>query len=83
MFNFLKSVMSENGSPSSKRVVLFILVFLFVFEIIWNLCTGKSIATTLSDQVYYGMLYVVSLVFGSNVVNSIKDIKTGIQPPPL
>lgn len=83
MIPFLRSVLSENGSPSSKRVVLFILVFLFVFLVIWNLCTGKSVSTTLSDQVYYAMLYVVSLIFGSNIVSSIKDIKAGPQNPPL
>lgn len=66
---FIKLVLSENGEPSSKRVIAFILVALFCFEFFFGLFTGKEPSPTLRDQLFYSFLYVVTMIFGSNIAD--------------
>jgi hypothetical protein len=75
MKNFARLVLSEDGQPSSKRVILFILLFAFLFILIFNLFTGRKPDSTLQDQLYYMLVTALGVVFGSNVLNIIKDIK--------
>lgn len=72
---FLRLTLSEDGNPSAKRVALFILLFLFIFEALYNLFTGKVPDQTLQSQLYYLLTTAYGLVFGSNIVSAIKDIK--------
>jgi undecaprenyl pyrophosphate phosphatase UppP len=51
---FLKGVMSEDsGTPSAKRVVLFILIALFCMATIANLFYHKILESTLLNELYY------------------------------
>lgn len=75
LLTFFRLALSEDGIPSSKRVVLFILLLTFIFIVLYNIFTGKKPDDTLQSQLYYMLTTVVGLVFGSNIVNAIKDVK--------
>ena len=77
MKEFIKGVLSEQGLPSSKRAMLFILLLTFVFIILYNLFSGHKPDQTLQDQLYYMLTTNIALIFGSNIANVVKDIKTG------
>lgn len=80
MTDFLKGVFSEtDGSPSSKRVVMFILTMLFVGVTIYNLTTGKNLDDTLKNQLFYLLCWIFSMVFGEKIVSAFKDNKTNIN----
>jgi len=67
---FIKEIFTDSdGSPSSKRVVMFILLFLFVGVSIYNLCTGKNLDDTLKNQLFYLLCWIFSTVIGEKVVN--------------
>ena len=69
----MKSVITDiNGQLSSKRVVMFLLLFLFMAHCITNLTTGKALSPTLSDQLYYMLIWVSGTVFGEQVTNLFK-----------
>lgn len=68
MKEFMKGIFRDkDGSPSSKRVVMFILTLLFCGVSIYNLITGKNLDETLKNQLFYLIVYIFSLVFGENV----------------
>lgn len=73
---FTRLTISEDGIPSAKKVSLFILLFLFIFVVLFNLFTGKRPDETLQSQLYYLLTTVFGLVFGSNIVTAIQKIKT-------
>lgn len=73
---FFFAALSENGSPSSKRLVLFFLLFLFIFLTLYNLFTGKSPSSVFIDQLYLMLTTSLGVVFGANVLDTIKEIKT-------
>lgn len=58
----------SDGSGSSKRVVLFILLLTFVGIVIYNTHTGKNPDATLRDQLFYAMMYCLTLIFGEKVL---------------
>ena len=63
--NFIKSMLSgEDGSISSKRVIMFIFTFLFVSVVIWNMATGKVPEQTLQGQLFYLVIWSLMTVFG-------------------
>lgn len=73
MKDFIKGIfMDKDGSFSSKRVVLFIFTFLFVGVSIYNIVTGKNLDETLKNQLFYLLVYVISVVFGENVTGLFK-----------
>jgi len=85
MKQFLKDVLSENGQPSSKRWAFFTILYVFVGICIYNIITGKTLSPTLQDQLYYMLLALLGSVVGSNVLDTVKNIKTGTgpsNPPP-
>ena len=70
MKQFIKGILTDSdGNPSSKRVVMFILTFLFVGVTITNLVTGKNLEETLKNQLFYLLCWMLSVVFGEKVVN--------------
>lgn len=75
MIKFIRDVLSENGSPSSKRVAFFILLFAFLLELAVNLIWNKLLSDTLRDQLYYAMLSCLAVIFGVNITQMVKDIK--------
>lgn len=82
---FIKEVLSENGSASSKRVAFFILLFAFLAQLAVDLVWGKLLSDTLRDQLYYAMLTTLGAVVGVTVFNGFKDMKmaqSGNTTPP-
>lgn len=70
MKQFIKGILTDSdGNPSSKRVVMFLLTFLFIAVTIVNLITGKNIEETLKNQLFYLICWMFSVVFGEKVVN--------------
>lgn len=67
--------LSESGIPSSKRIAFFLLLLVFLFLVVLNTFTGKKPDVTLQDQLYYMLTTLAGLVFGSNVLNKIADVK--------
>jgi hypothetical protein len=69
----MKQVITDiNGSLSSKRVVMFILLAMFIAHCITNLITGKALSQTLGDQLFYMLIWVSGTVFGEQVTNLFK-----------
>ena len=69
----MKQVITDiNGSLSSKRVVMFILLAMFIAHCITNLTTGKALSQTLGDQLFYMLKWVSGTVFGEQVTNLFK-----------
>lgn len=75
MIQFIRDAMSENGTPSIKRVTLVILLFAFLTECVYNGITGKSLSSVLTDQLYYAMISCLGVIFGINILQGVKDIK--------
>lgn len=73
MKEIIKSILQDkDGILSSKRVVLFVFTFLFVGISIYNVITGKNLDETLKNQLFYLLVYVLSVVFGENVTGMFK-----------
>lgn len=69
----MKQVITDiNGSLSSKRVVMFILLAMFIAHCITNLTTGKALSPTIGDQLFYMLIWVSGTVFGEQVTNLFK-----------
>ena len=69
----MKGIITDiNGSLSSKRVVMFVLLAMFVAHCITNLTTGKALSPTLGDQLFYMLIWVSGTVFGEQVTNLFK-----------
>ena len=73
MKKFLAGVFTDkDGSPSSKRIVLFILLLTFIGCVLVNLIQGKMLSQVLSDQLFYLLIYALAAVFGENVTSLFK-----------
>ena len=70
---FINSLFSDvNGSVSSKRLVMFVLLSIFGICVLVNLFTGKNLDATFKDQLYYAFLWVVSAIFGEQITGLFK-----------
>lgn len=68
MIKFIKDMLSgSDGITSSKRVVMFILTLLFVGLTIANFVTGKNFDSVLKDQLFYLLVWCLSMVFGEQI----------------
>ena len=73
MKEFIKSLFSDkDGSISSKRFVMFLLVLSYVTIIFVNLFTGKSLKDTIEEQLFYLIIYVLATVFGEGIAEIFK-----------
>lgn len=80
---FIRSLFSDvNGSISSKRLVMFALTGVFILVTLVNLFTGKNIDDVLKSQLFYLVIWVLSMVFGEQVVGIFKK-PTPIKPDEL
>lgn len=75
MIKFIREAMSENGTPSIKRVTLVVLLGAFLGECIVNLIWNKLLSDVLRDQLYYAMISCLGVIFGINILQGVKDIK--------
>jgi hypothetical protein len=70
MKQFIKGILTDSdGNPSSKRIVMFLLTFLFIGVSITNIVTGKDLENTLKNQLFYLLCWIFSTVIGEKVVN--------------
>lgn len=70
---FLKGIFSDkNGNPSSKRVILFLLIAVFITVVLVNLWMGKALSQTLGEQLFYLVIYALASVFGEQVTGIFK-----------
>lgn len=77
MFKFLKEMLSGNdGLISSKRTVMFIFTLLFVAVTIVNVSTGKNLDETLKSQLFYLVIWTLTMVFGEQITNIFNKDKT-------
>lgn len=77
---FIKGLLSESdGTPSSRRAILFILTLLFVGIVIYNIITGKNLDDTLKSQLFYLIVWLLGAVVVDKVAVA---IKSGTTPPP-
>lgn len=77
---FIKGIFTDkDGQFSSKRVFLMLMTVLFVFISVFNLFTGKNLDETLKNQLFYLIVYALSVVFGENVTGAFKKP----EPPQL
>jgi hypothetical protein len=73
MKEFIKSLFSDkDGSISSKRLIMFLLVFTFVFIVYTNLFSGKTIDASLLSSLVALIWATLGSVFGENVTNIFK-----------
>jgi hypothetical protein len=75
MKNFIRLMLSESGEPSSKRFAFFVVLFLFVFVVVYNMITGKSPSPSLSEQVFEAFLVLSGLVSVSGITNMMGNVK--------
>ena len=76
MFKFIKSMLSgSDGVVSSKRTVMFIFTLLFVGLTIANFVTGKNFDETLKQQLFYLLIWLISMVFGEGIPDMISAFK--------
>lgn len=81
MINFIKSILTGvDGGLSSKRVIMFAFVTTFLIICFVNLFKGNSLSATLSDQLFYLVIYSLAAVFGEQITN-IFNKKPPIDPP--
>ena len=74
--NFIKSMLSgEDGAISSKRTIMFIFTLLFVGLTIANFVTGKNFDETLKDQLFYLLVWCITMVFGEQIPAMIQSFK--------
>lgn len=73
MNQFIKGIFTDkDGSPSSKRIILFLLTCTFLICVFVNLFMGKSLSSTLSEQLFYLVIYALASVFGENITKMFK-----------
>lgn len=83
MIKFFKAMLSgSDGITSSKRVVMFIFTLLFVGLTIANFVTGKNFDETLKDQLFYLLIWCISMVFGEQIPEMISSWKGKKEEPP-
>jgi hypothetical protein len=81
MVKFIKSVLTgANDTISSKRVVLFLLLITFLIVVFLNLFEGKNLSSTLSDQLFYLVIYALASVFGEQITNIWNKKNPPLQP---
>ena len=73
MKKFIRGILTDSdGNPSSKRVVMFLLTFLFIGISITNVAVGRDLESTLKSQLFYLLCWMFSVVFGEKIVNIFK-----------
>jgi hypothetical protein len=71
--NWLKEMLSgKGGEVSSKRVVMFLFTLTFIGLTIANFVTGKNFDETLKQQLFYLLIWLISMVFGEQIADIFK-----------
>lgn len=84
MIKFLTSMLSgSDGLISSKRTIMFIFTLLFVGLTIANFITGKNFDETLKTQLFYLLVWCISMVFGEQIPAMIEAFKGKKDEPEI
>lgn len=79
MFKFIKDTLSgEDGRPSSKRMVMFLLTFLFIGITLYDMLYGKKPDDIIQNQLFYLLCWIFATVFGEKVTGMVSGL---IKPP--
>ena len=70
-----------DGWYSSKRVVMFLMIFLFIGQYVYNIMSGKSASETLTNQLFYLICWVLSTVFGEKIAGIFNKSKPPTDAP--
>jgi hypothetical protein len=83
MKNFIKGILTGvDGGLSSKRVIMFAFVATFLIICFVNLFKGKTLSATLSDQLFYLVIYSLAAVFGEQITAIFnKKAPVDVEPP--
>ncbi len=73
----------KDGNPSSKRIILFTLILVFVAVVFINLLMGKNLDSVLKEQLFYLVIYTLATVFGENVTGIFKKKTPGQETTPI
>lgn len=76
MKKFIYLVLSENGMPSSKRVITFVLLAAFLTVVFVNIFAAKQPIAELREELFYAFSGALATVFGSNAIDAWKQVKT-------
>lgn len=57
----------SDGIISSKRTVMFLFTLTFIGLTVSNFITGKNFDETLKDQLFYLLIWIISMVFGEQI----------------
>ncbi len=81
MFKFIKGILSEtDGTPSSRRVVMFLLTLLFIGISVYNIVTGKNYDDTLKNQLFYLLCWLFTVIFGDKIAGLFTKKDAGNTP---
>lgn len=75
MKQFIRLMLSEEGLPSSKRVLLFVFSIAFLVEIFVDIFIGKHPIDELRQELFWALSGALGTVFGSNILNKVAEIK--------
>ena len=76
MIKFIKSMLAgKDGTISSKRSVMFLFALLFAGIVVSNHITGLNVDSTLKEQLFWLLIWLVSMVFGEQIPDMIKAMK--------
>lgn len=75
MKKFIYLVLSENGMPSSKRTITFLLLLAFLAVVFINVFTTKQPIAELREELFYAFSGSLATIFGSNALDAWKDVK--------
>ena len=64
---FKEMLSGSDGIVSSKRFVMFLFTLTFIGLTVANFVTGKNLDETLKDQLFYLLIWIISMVFGEQL----------------
>lgn len=72
MWQFLKSALSENGEPSSKRLISFLIALCLCFILIWATVKYQEFVLHLSDTSMVFLLILLGLATTSQILQVLR-----------
>ncbi len=67
MVKFIKLMLGTNGEISSKRCMMIFFALLFAYALVSNHVTGMLVDDTMKWQLFFLLLWSMSIVFGEKI----------------
>jgi hypothetical protein len=67
MIKFIKLMLGTNGEISSKRCMMVFFAVLFAYALVSNHLTGMAVDDTMKWQLFFLLLWAMSIVFGEKI----------------